>query len=122
MTATPAARPLKSRFPLMTDRENQRDVLPWLIAVERNRAALTRRDHELPQSLLAGPADQRMPRQNLNAIANHVHRGDRRTRRPLGEDVRPPLEIGKRSPRIDYLRHARAFGRAALPPRTRAAM
>ena len=106
----------------MTNGEDQCDVFKWLVAVKGNIAASAVRDDELAQLMLARTADERMSLQYFYAIANDVDRCDRGTRSFLEKGVGQSFEIGKGLARIDYFRHARAFGRGVCRPRVRVAM
>ena len=65
---------LKAGLALMSDRENEGNVRTGFVGVQRYVAALTVRDHELAQALLATSADQRMAFEDLDAIDEGIDR------------------------------------------------
>jgi hypothetical protein len=59
-------------FTLVTQRKNQHDILPLLIAIKRDISALAIGNQDLAQSFLAWAADQRVPLENLDPVANYI--------------------------------------------------
>ena len=106
----------------MTQSKYQDDVLPLLIAVERDIPTLAIGNQQLSQPFLAWPAHQRMSLKDLDPVANYF---DRRRNGLWGvpdEKVSQSLQVGKRPSGVNYFSHVFAFGRFARLPRTRAAM
>jgi len=65
---------MKTGFTLMADRKDEGNVRTRFVGVQRYVAALTVRDHELAQALLATSADQRMAFEDLDAIDEGIYR------------------------------------------------
>lgn len=109
-----------AHFALMTQGKNQHDILPPLVAIQRDIPTTAIGDQQLSQLLFAWPADQRMSLKNLNPVANY---GDRRNcglRCIPDEKVSQSLQVSKCMSRVNYFSHDRAFGRVARLPRMRA--
>jgi len=67
---------LKAGFTLMTDREDEGNVRTRFVGIQRYVAALTVRDHELAQALLAASANHRMAFEDLDAVDEGIDRRD----------------------------------------------
>lgn len=104
----------------MSDRKNQDCVLHVLQAVEGQVTATSARDDQLPQSILYGPADQRMPDQYTDGFLNQLKRLGCHRIISLDQEVAQSFEIGKRSSRIAQLCQDLAFGFGDLLPEIRA--
>jgi hypothetical protein len=106
-------------FALVTNSENQYDILPLLIAVERRIATLARGDQEFPQSLLTRSADKRMSLKNLDSATlalSVASPGCREHEQPCNDAHRPSRSLRRlRAPRNALLPHRRQT-RAAVRP------
>ncbi len=108
------------RFTLMTDGEDQNDVLIRLDAVEGDIAGLASRNHKFSEPMLDGTANQWMTFQHGNCFLDQPNRLRRGGRIDLDQEVGKSLEIGQRLFRVDQPRQDFAFGLPGFLPAMRA--
>jgi hypothetical protein len=111
-----------TRLALMAQSQDQSNVFRNLVAVERDVSRLAIGNDQLAHRGFAKAPDERMPLQDFDAVKDDFDAFQCHLRRLVVRKIGETLEAGKGPPRIDYLRHARAFGRAACSPRARAVM
>jgi hypothetical protein len=109
-----------TRFELMSNGKNQHDILRGKPAILGHVAKLAARKDQFPTSVLSFAAQQGMVGEQLEGSSYTYHPLPCELRVVICEKIEEPLEVGKRSGRYFDPRHARALGRRADFPATRA--
>jgi hypothetical protein len=105
---------------LISNGENQNGIFVWYPATLGHIAELAARQDKLPTPTLGSATQQRMVRKQLEGPSNAGHPLTLEPRIVFRQKVEMPLKIGERTRRYLDERYARARGRRAHFPATRA--